>query len=61
MCYYNLYTRGNTGSASILIMLVVFLATGRALPGHTIVCMVPESGRFKVTYIHLTVVEEGNE
>ena len=59
--YSNLYTRGNTGSASILIMLDEFLTTGRAKPGDTIICMVPESGRFNVAYIHLTVVEEGNE
>ena len=59
--YSNLYTRGNTGAASILIMLDEFLSTDRAKPGDTIICMVPESGRFNVAYIHLTVVEEGNE
>lgn len=56
--YSNLYTRGNTGSASILIMLDEFLQTGRAKPGDTIVCMIPESGRFNVCYMHLSVVEE---
>lgn len=56
--YSNLYTRGNTGSASILIMLDEFLQQDKAKPGDTIVCMVPESGRFNVAYIHLTVVEE---
>ena len=56
--YSNLYTRGNTGSASILIMLDEFLETGRAKTGDTIIAMVPESGRFNVAYIHLTVVEE---
>jgi 3-oxoacyl-[acyl-carrier-protein] synthase-3 len=56
--YSNLYTRGNTGSASILIMLDEFLQTGRAKVGDTIVCMVPESGRFNVAYMHFTVVEE---
>jgi 3-oxoacyl-[acyl-carrier-protein] synthase-3 len=59
--YSNLYTRGNTGSASILIMLDEFLTTGRAKPGDTIICMVPESGRFNVAYIHLTVIGEGDE
>ena len=56
--YSNLYTRGNTGSASILIMLDEFLKTQHPKPGDTIVCMVPESGRFNVCYIHLTVVED---
>ncbi len=59
--YTNLYTRGNTGSASILIMLDEFLQTGRAKTGDTMVLMIPESGRFNVAYIHLTVVEEGRD
>jgi len=54
--YTNLYTKGNTGCASILIMLDDFLREGRGRPGETILCMVPESGRFNVAYIHLTVV-----
>lgn len=56
--YSNLYTRGNTGSASILIMLDEFLGEKRAKVGDTMVCMVPESGRFNVAYLHLTMVEE---
>ena len=55
--FTNLYTRGNTGSASILIMLDDFLREGRAEPGERILCMVPESGRFNTAYMHLTVVE----
>ena len=55
--YTNLYTRGNTGSASIMIMLDDFLREGRARAGEAILCMVPESGRFNVAYVHLTVVE----
>jgi 3-oxoacyl-[acyl-carrier-protein] synthase III len=55
--YTNLYTRGNTGSASILIMLDEFMRDGRAAPGDTILCMVPESGRFNVAYLHFTMVE----
>jgi 3-oxoacyl-[acyl-carrier-protein] synthase-3 len=54
--YTNLYTRGNTGCASILIMLDDFLREGRGKPGETILCMVPESGRFNVAYVHLTIV-----
>jgi 3-oxoacyl-[acyl-carrier-protein] synthase-3 len=55
--FTNLYTRGNTGSASIMIMLDDFLKEGRANVGETLLCMVPESGRFNVAYMHLTVVE----
>lgn len=55
--YTNLYTRGNTGCASIMIMLDDFLKDVRVAAGETILCMVPESGRFNVAYIHLTVVD----
>lgn len=55
--FTNLYTRGNTGCASILIMLDDFLRQGLGQPGETLLCMVPESGRFNVAYIHLTIVE----
>ncbi|WP_068545713.1 beta-ketoacyl-ACP synthase III [Thalassotalea crassostreae] len=53
--YTNLYERGNTGCASIFIMLDEFLKTHDVKPGETIFCMVPESGRFNVAYMHLTV------
>lgn len=56
--YTNLYTRGNTGSASILIMLDEFLRTQQYATGDCIICMVPESGRFNVAYMKLTVVDE---
>lgn len=55
--YTNLYTRGNTGCASIFIMLDEFLRDGRATVGDRILCMVPESGRFNTAYFQLTVVE----
>jgi 3-oxoacyl-[acyl-carrier-protein] synthase-3 len=55
--FTNLYTRGNTGSASIIIMLDDFLKEGRGEVGDRLLCMVPESGRFNVAYMHLTVVE----
>ncbi|HEY4210233.1 MAG TPA: 3-oxoacyl-[acyl-carrier-protein] synthase III C-terminal domain-containing protein [Steroidobacteraceae bacterium] len=62
--FTNLYTRGNTGAASILIMLDEFLRELRPAVGARILCMVPESGRFNTAYMHLTVVEgakSGNE
>ena len=55
--YTNLYERGNTGCASILIMLDEFMRTQSYQVGDRIICMVPESGRFNVAYMHLTVVE----
>ena len=55
--YTNLYTRGNTGCASILVMLDEFLQEGRANPGDTVLCVVPESGRFNCAYMHLTMVD----
>jgi 3-oxoacyl-[acyl-carrier-protein] synthase-3 len=59
--YTNLYTRGNTGAASILIMLDEFLREDRVRTGDRILCMVPESGRFNTGYMHFTVVEADRE
>lgn len=55
--FTNLYERGNTGAASILIMLDEFLRTKPRVTGDRILCMVPESGRFNTAYMHFTVVE----
>jgi 3-oxoacyl-[acyl-carrier-protein] synthase-3 len=54
--FTNLATKGNTGSASIYIMLEELFHSGRLRPGETILCMIPESGRFSVAYMLLTVV-----
>jgi 3-oxoacyl-[acyl-carrier-protein] synthase-3 len=54
--YTNLYTRGNTGCASIFIMLDEFVRTQNYQSGETMICMVPESGRFNNAYMKLTVV-----
>jgi 3-oxoacyl-[acyl-carrier-protein] synthase-3 len=54
--FTNLYTKGNTGSASIFIMLEELVNEGHVRPGQTVLCMVPESGRFVVSYMHLTAV-----
>lgn len=53
--FTNLYTRGNTGAASILIMLDEFLREKRPAAGERILCMVPESGRFNTAYMQFTV------
>jgi 3-oxoacyl-[acyl-carrier-protein] synthase-3 len=54
--FSNLETRGNTGSASILIALEEAWRTGRFEPGETILLAVPESGRFSFSFAQLTVV-----
>jgi len=56
--FTNLYTRGNTGAASILIMLDEFLREVRPRVGARILCMVPESGRFNTAYMQFTVTED---
>ena len=54
--FTNLTSKGNTGAASIYIMLEELVASGRAQPGERILCMVPESSRMMFGFIHLTVV-----
>ena len=54
--FSNLATRGNTGCASIFIMLEELVNEGRVRPGERIFCMVPESGGFITCYAMLTVV-----
>lgn len=55
--FSNLKTCGNTGSASIFIMLSEWLATQTPQAGQKIFAFVPESGRFTVSYFMLEVVE----
>ena len=54
--FSNLVTCGNTGSASIFIMLADLMRKRKLNPGEKIFCFVPESGRFTVSYMMLTVV-----
>nr|WP_041674969.1 StlD/DarB family beta-ketosynthase [Ramlibacter tataouinensis] len=58
--YSNLAVRGNTGAASIFVMLDDFLASGRLRNGQKILLFVPESGRFTVSYALLEAVESGD-
>ncbi len=55
--FTNLHTKGNTGAASIFIMLEELLYEKNLKHGQQIICMVPESGRFITTFVKLTVVE----
>jgi 3-oxoacyl-[acyl-carrier-protein] synthase-3 len=54
--FTNLHTKGNTGAASIFIMLEEAMQTGRFKESDRILLMVPESGRFTVSFMHLTCV-----
>lgn len=53
--FSNLTTKGNTGSASIYIMLEELMYSGKLKAGDIILCMVPESGRFITSFMQLTV------
>ena len=55
--YSNLKRRGNTGAASIFIMLADFLRERAVAPGERIFCFVPESGRFTVSFLMLEAVQ----
>jgi 3-oxoacyl-[acyl-carrier-protein] synthase III len=57
--FTNLYTRGNTGCASIYLMLEELFHSQNLQPGQKIFCFVPESGRFTTAYMLLTVVKNG--
>jgi 3-oxoacyl-[acyl-carrier-protein] synthase III len=54
--FTNLTYKGNTGAASIYIILEELLHSGRLKKGEKILCFIPESGRFSVAYVLLTVV-----
>ncbi|MCG2577707.1 beta-ketoacyl-ACP synthase III [Dechloromonas sp. XY25] len=55
--FTNLHSKGNTGSASIYIMVDELLKSGRLENGDTLLCFVPESGRFTGSLMHLTAVD----
>ncbi len=57
--FSNLSSKGNTGAASIFIMLDELIHSGKLKAGDNILCMVPESGRFVTSFMQLTVI--GNE
>ncbi|MEP7197743.1 MAG: beta-ketoacyl-ACP synthase III [Saprospiraceae bacterium] len=54
--FSNLTTKGNTGAASIFIMLEELMYSGKLNQGDNILCMIPESGRFLTSFIKLSVV-----
>lgn len=54
--FTNLYTKGNTGCASIFIMLDDLFRNGNLKNGQVLFCTIPESGRFNTSFMKLTVV-----
>ena len=54
--FTNLTSKGNTGSASIYIMLEELLVSGQLRKGQKILCYIPESGRFSSSFMLLSVV-----
>jgi 3-oxoacyl-[acyl-carrier-protein] synthase III len=55
--FTNLSSTGNVGSASAFLLLEELLYSGKLKAGDTVLCMVPESGRFLFGYMLLKVVE----
>ena len=54
--FTNLTEKGNTGSASIFIMLEELFKTKELRAGQKLLCYIPESGRFSSAFMQLTVV-----
>ena len=54
--FTNLTTVGNVGSASMYLMLEELMYSGKLKRGQRVLCFVPESARFFVYYMLLTVV-----
>lgn len=54
--FTNLTSKGNTGAASFFIMLDELFTSGKLERGQRILAMVPESGRFSVGWLCLSVV-----
>ena len=53
--FSNLAEKGNTGSATIYIILEEIVHSGKLAPGQKLLCFIPESGRFSHAFVGLTV------
>jgi len=58
--FTNLSSVGNVGSASIYLILEELFHSGKLRPGDTLLLMIPESGRFTMSYALLTVVGQAS-
>ncbi len=54
--FTNLTRKGNTGSASIYIILEELFNSGKLKSGEKLLCFIPESGRFSTAFMLLSVV-----
>lgn len=54
--FTNLATKGNTGSASIFVIMEELFHSGKLRAGQKLLCFIPESGRFTMAYMMLSVV-----
>lgn len=54
--FSNLTTKGNTGSAAIYVLLEELMYSKRLRKGDRLLCFVPESSRFSIYFMQLTVV-----
>ncbi len=54
--FTNLTVKGNVGAASIYLILEELLYSGRLKKGDRLLCYIPESARFSIGYMVLTVV-----
>ncbi|MDO3379837.1 beta-ketoacyl-ACP synthase III [Geoalkalibacter halelectricus] len=54
--FTNLTSKGNTGAASIYIILEELFHSGKLRRNEKLLCFIPESGRFSMCYMLLTVV-----
>lgn len=54
--FTNLPSKGNTGSASIYVILEELFHSGKLNVGEKLLCYIPESGRFSTAFMQLEVV-----
>jgi 3-oxoacyl-[acyl-carrier-protein] synthase-3 len=54
--FTNLSYKGNTGAASMYVILEELFHSGRLKKGQKILCYIPESARFSICYVMLTVM-----
>ncbi|MEK7841888.1 MAG: beta-ketoacyl-ACP synthase III [Deltaproteobacteria bacterium] len=54
--FTNLTVKGNVGAASIYLIIEELLYSGRLKKGDRLLCYIPESARFSICYMLLTVV-----
>jgi len=54
--FTNLTYKGNTGAASMYVIMEEIFHSGRLKKGDRVLCYIPESGRFSTCYVMLTVV-----